>query len=112
MDMPSDGKGAKGGDVMTKTHATATADSYAKRYLIKDIFNIAIGEYDTDGNATSEGLSDARRDELGKGIANSRSVDELRKVYFAAYREAEGARDRTAMQLFINTAKARKRELQ
>ena len=50
MDMPCDGKGAKGGDVMTKTHATAAADSYAKRYLIKDIFNIAIGEYDTDGN--------------------------------------------------------------
>jgi hypothetical protein len=47
--MPADGKGAKGGDVMTKTHATAAADSYAKRYLVKDIFNIAIGEADTDG---------------------------------------------------------------
>src|ERR1035438_6978237 len=46
IDMPADGKGAKGGDVMTKTHATAAADSYAKRYLIKDIFNIAIGEAD------------------------------------------------------------------
>lgn len=113
MDMPSDGKGARGGDVMTKTHATATADSYAKRYLVKDIFNIAIGEYDTDGNAPAEeGLSDRRMEELGKSIANASSIDNLRKVYFAAYREAETAKDRTAMQLFINTAKARKRELQ
>ena len=51
-------------------------------------------------------------DELGRSIANATSIDNLRKVYFAAYREAEAARDRTAQQLFINTAKARKRELQ
>jgi hypothetical protein len=112
MDMPSDGKGPKGGDVMTKTHATATADSYAKRYLVKDIFNIAIGEGDTDGNSTGEGLSDSRTDQLGKAIGNAPTIDNLRKVYFTAYREAEAASDRTAMQLFINTAKARKRELQ
>lgn len=49
-DMPADGKGAKGGDVMTKTHAAGAAKSYGKRYLLKDIFNIAIGEEDTDGN--------------------------------------------------------------
>jgi hypothetical protein len=112
IDMPADGKGAKGGDVMTKTHATAAADSYAKRYLIKDIFNIAIGEADADGNSASDGLADDRIDQLGRKIAEAASVDELRKIYFTAYREAENAKDRTAMQLFINTAKARKRELQ
>jgi hypothetical protein len=113
IDMPADGKGARGGDVMSKTHATATADSYAKRYLVKDIFNIAIGEYDTDGNSpTHEGLSDARMEELGRAIANASSTENLKAVYFPAYREAEAAKDRTAMQLFINTAKARKRELQ
>jgi hypothetical protein len=31
--MPGDGKGAKGGDVMTKTHATGAALSYGQRYL-------------------------------------------------------------------------------
>jgi hypothetical protein len=112
IDMPTDGKGAKGGDVMTKTHAMATADSYAKRYLVKDVFNIAIGECDTDGNLpTSEGLSDERTNELGTAIANANTIDQLRKVYFSAYREAEAAKDRIAMQLFINTSKARKREL-
>ncbi|MDO8912335.1 MAG: ERF family protein [Phenylobacterium sp.] len=50
IDMPADGKGAKGGDVMTKTHATGSAMSYGQRYLLKLIFNIAVGD-DDDGNA-------------------------------------------------------------
>lgn len=50
-DMPADGKGAKGGDVMTKTHATGSAVSYGMRYLLKMIFNVAVGEDDDDGNA-------------------------------------------------------------
>ena len=49
-DMPADGKGAKGGDVMTKTHASGAAQAYGMRYLLKGIFNIAIGEEDRDGN--------------------------------------------------------------
>lgn len=49
-DMPADGKGAKGGDVMTKTHAFGAATQYGMRYLLKMIFNVAIGEADTDGN--------------------------------------------------------------
>jgi ERF superfamily len=48
-DMPSDGKGAKGGDVMTKTHAMGAAQTYGQRYLVRGIFNLAIGD-DTDGN--------------------------------------------------------------
>lgn len=50
VDMPADGKGAKGGDVMTRTHATGAAMSYGMRYLLKMIFNVAIGEDDKDGN--------------------------------------------------------------
>jgi hypothetical protein len=50
LDMPADGKGAKGGDVMTKTHAAGAAMSYGMRYLLKMIFNVAIGEDDKDGN--------------------------------------------------------------
>lgn len=51
--MPADGKGAKGNDVMTKTHATGSAASYGMRYLLKMIFNVAVGEDpdDDDGNA-------------------------------------------------------------
>jgi hypothetical protein len=50
VDMPADGKGAKGGDVMTKTHAVGAAMTYGQRYLLKMIFNMAIGD-DDDGNA-------------------------------------------------------------
>jgi hypothetical protein len=53
-DMVADGKGAKGGDVMTKTHATGAAHSYGSRYLLKGIFNVAVGEDDRDGNAPKE----------------------------------------------------------
>lgn len=49
-DMPADGLGAKGNAVMTKTHATGSAMSYGMRYLLKMIFNVAIGEDDDDGN--------------------------------------------------------------
>lgn len=51
VDMPADGKGPKGGDVMTKTHATGSAMSYGQRYLLKFIFNIPVK--DDDGNAAS-----------------------------------------------------------
>lgn len=52
--VPSDGKGAKGGDVMTKTHAFGSGTSYGMRYLLKMIFNVAIGEDDDDGNAAGD----------------------------------------------------------
>lgn len=57
-DMPADGKGAKGGDVMTKTHAAGAAQQYGMRYLLKGIFNVAIGENDNDGNEPVEGVSE------------------------------------------------------
>jgi hypothetical protein len=50
IDMPVDGKGARGGDVMTKTHAMGSGVSYGMRYLLRMIFNLAI-DYDDDGNA-------------------------------------------------------------
>lgn len=50
IDMPADGKGAKGGDVMTKTHATGSAMSYGKRYLLIAMFNIPVRGEDDDGN--------------------------------------------------------------
>ena len=50
IDMPVDGKGAKGGDAMTKTHAMGSGISYGMRYLLRMIFNLAIDQ-DDDGNA-------------------------------------------------------------
>ncbi|MCC6352795.1 MAG: ERF family protein [Verrucomicrobiae bacterium] len=66
IDMPADGKGAKGGDVMTKTHATGAAVSYGMRYLLKMIFNVAVGEDDDDGNIApqSPGISETQAADL------------------------------------------------
>jgi hypothetical protein len=53
VDMPIVTKGARGNDVMTPTHATMSAISYAKRGLETMIFNIITTEdrqFDDDGN--------------------------------------------------------------
>lgn len=49
LDMPVDGKGAKGADVMTKTHAMGSGISYGMRYLLRMIFNLPVCQ-DDDGN--------------------------------------------------------------
>lgn len=84
VDMPADGKGAKGGDVMTRTHATGAAMSYGMRYLLKYIFNVAIGEDDRDGNATNGELQ-----EKLEWIANASSKEELTRLYKEAYQQFE-----------------------
>ena len=66
-DMPADGLGAKGGAVMTRTHALGAAQSYGMRYLLKGIFNVAVGEDDRDGNAPAplvEKISEAQAAQL------------------------------------------------
>lgn len=51
--MPADGKGARGNDIMSRTHATGAALSYGARYLLKLIFNVSVGAEDDDGNAAA-----------------------------------------------------------
>lgn len=69
--MPADGKGAKGGDVMTKTHAMGSAQTYGMRYLTKKIWNVAIGDDDDDAQAAG-----------GVGIEriNADQVAEIKKL--------------------------------
>lgn len=70
IDMPADGKGAKGGDVMTKTHATGAATTYGRRYLLTMIFNLAIGE-DTDGNMPGTMLTESQVEEIKALLDNA-----------------------------------------
>jgi hypothetical protein len=53
VDLPADGKGIRDNAAMTKTHAAGSAFSYAQRYLLRLIFNLAVGE-DDDGNAAGD----------------------------------------------------------
>lgn len=51
-DLPMDGMGIKGTVNKTGVHAVASSRSYARRYLLKDIFNLTTSEdIDDDGNA-------------------------------------------------------------
>lgn len=67
IDLPADGKGAKGGDAMTRTHATVAATTYGKSALVKLIFNIAISDTaDDDGNAAGGGDSPISEEQVEK----------------------------------------------
>ena len=97
VEMPADGKGAKGGDVMTKTHAAGSAFTYAQRYLLKLVFNVAVGEFDDDGNSGgSEKISAEQKETLIALIKETKadtaklckyfgvsSVDEIPAMRFA-----------------------------
>jgi hypothetical protein len=75
VDMPADGKGAKGGDVMTRTHAAGSAYTYGQRYLLKLIFNLATSDTatDDDGNAAAKAaalrINESQAATLKKAIA-------------------------------------------
>lgn len=73
-DMSADGKGAKGGDVMTLTHASGAAQSYAMRYILKGIFNVAVGEEDADGNDEPDTIGPGQVKEL-EALITSRKAD-------------------------------------
>lgn len=79
VDMPADGKGAKGGDVMTKTHAVGSAMTYGARYLLKFIFNIAVGEADDDGNKAGSGdkITEPQAEQIRELIVATKSDIEL-----------------------------------
>lgn len=50
IDLPVDGKGPKGGNVMSRTHAASSGVTYAMRILLKMVFNLPV-DRDDDGNA-------------------------------------------------------------
>jgi hypothetical protein len=108
-DMPADGKGAKGGDVMTKTHAAGAADSYAKRYLIKDIFNIAVGEADRDGNDL---MPENQEKDLLLGIEEAGTKQELETAYKTAIAAGLKAQDQGAVKLFMEARKKKQMKLE
>lgn len=96
VDMPADGKGAKGGDVMTKTHAAGSAMSYGMRYLLKLIFNVAVGvDLDDDGN----GASDSPHAKNLAMIAACKTQAELTKVKRDLMEAAGGSADNVPAEL-------------
>jgi hypothetical protein len=109
--MPADGKGAKGGDVMTKTHATGAAMSYGARYLLKFIFNISVGEDDVDGNPAGTADKDWLESQIEE-INRCETLEGLQDAYTAAANTAlNEIRDINAYDALKKAKEARKKAL-
>lgn len=104
LDVPCDGKGAKGGDVMTKTDAVAAALSRGMRYLLKAIFNIPIGE-DIPGSGVS-------MEELNKKLLTIEQCQpaNLRDTFAEAYKWANETKDQNVIKAVVAAYEKRKRE--
>jgi len=113
IDLPADGKGAKGGDMMTKTHATGAAVSYGQRYLLKMIFNLAVGDIDDDdGNgASGESMQEGDVCACLDAIGAASDEDELKRYYLSAVQVAQTVGDQRAKMDFVNAKNKRWREL-
>lgn len=87
-DMPADGKGAKGNDVMTKTHATGSAFTYGKRYVLGNAFNVTTTEKDDDGNAAGANVGPINEKQLNELVT---LADEIKadKAKFCAFLEID-----------------------
>lgn len=107
VDWPVDTKGPQGTPVLTATQATGASDSYAKRYLVKDIFNIAIGEDDRDGNLMPE---NQEKDFL-LAISSAAGLTELERAYKDAIKAAVAKQDYMACKLFKEAREKREKEL-
>lgn len=119
IDMPADGKGAKGGDVMTRTHATGSAFSYGRRYLLKAIFDLAEFNEDDDGNAAGKLKEERLKNKLPLDfvnerldwIANSKDVTELQRIFGTAFLKAEEINDVGAQSKFMTAKDKRKQQI-
>lgn len=110
-DMPADGKGAKGGDVMTKTHAAGAAMSYGARYLLKGIFNISIGEEDDDGNLGQRGMSEKVIADWKAAIDGVQTMAEWDDVWARCAKATTAARDVPAHEELKSAAAAKRKAL-
>jgi hypothetical protein len=82
-DMPVVTAGPQGKAVMTATHAHGSSDSYAKRYLVKDIFNLSIVENDDDGNSVPPEIT-----KIILKMYAATTTDELMEIYKEPYKAA------------------------
>jgi hypothetical protein len=98
---------------MTKTHATGAATSYGMRYLLKMIFNVAVGEDDDDGNGGGKAGS-MDLDSFDRAISLIESADSLSMLqvtFVEAYKVATKFNDMAAIKQLTAAKDKRKAEL-
>lgn len=106
--------GPKGGVMATATDADAIAGSRAKRYLILDIFNIAVG-IDKDEKkgipSTLQSLDERAHLTHLDNIHNAANRGELQRLYLNAISAAEAIQDAASIKAFISAKDKRMKEL-
>lgn len=80
---PRDGIGPKGKETgMNPVQAVGSTHSYAKRYLVKDVFGLAEGDEDTDGAAIDPAIDEA------DAVALDHAADEIEAAGLTAFKKA------------------------
>lgn len=117
LEMPADGTGPKGVPVMTRTHATGSAMTYAKRYLKNFIFDLQFRQPDDDGNraggaSRQVGVLD-ERDAIRflDNIKEANTADELKKCFNAGNAAAADIGDTNNVLIFERAKNDRFRQL-
>ena len=113
LEMPADGKGPQGGGVMSRTHATGAAITYAKRYLKNMIFNLRFKEKDTDGNGAEggEAMPDGTVDEYLDALGNAPDLDSLKSLFSECWQKAKKLGDSRAKKAFQDKYESAKRRM-
>lgn len=112
LNMPADGKGAKGGGVMSRTHATGAAITYGKRYLKNMIFDLRFDEKDDDGNrADGMKIPAEKVGEWLKALGESTDLTAHMKLWGKIYTTANELGDKNALDILIPAYEAKKEEL-
>lgn len=109
--MPADGKGAKGGGVMSRTHATGSAITYGKRYLKDLIFNLSFTK-DDDGNSAG-GVTNEQAIGWIDAIRDADTPEATMSMWKQATDVAKGLKpiDYKAMTVFTEARDERLKEL-
>lgn len=106
-------QGPKGGAMATATDADAIAQSRAKRYLLLDIFNIAVGidAQEKAGISPDEALDQRTIDEWLEAIGQSPDLAALKGVFGDCWKKAKAVGDLKAKKSFEEAYELKKREL-
>jgi hypothetical protein len=93
--------GPKGEPVMTHTHGDMSANSYARRYLVYDIFNIAVGidKDDSDGNPPEERMHEADLQTWKDALSQAPDDKSYTSLFFEAHESAKARLDHLEIDL-------------
>ena len=104
--------GPKGNQMATATDADAIAQSRAKRYILLDIFNIAIGIDKEEKQGVPIDENDAARlDEWADALRQAPDLQQLKSVFADAYKYAKSVSDQAKAQM-SRVYEEQKRKLQ